>query len=77
MPEGFGEYRWADGSNYKGDFKQGDRSGYGVWLAHRDRIENYRGHYSSDKKTGYGVYTWDNGWQYKGNFDNDYRNGYG
>jgi hypothetical protein len=23
MPEGFGEYIWADSSAYKGDFKQG------------------------------------------------------
>jgi hypothetical protein len=77
MPEGFGDYQWADGSTYKGDFKQSERSGYGVYQVHRDRMEGYRGHYSGDKKTGYGVYTWDNGWKYKGNFDNDYRNGYG
>ncbi len=77
MPEGFGEYIWADSSAYKGDFKQGQRSGYGVWQANKNRIEGYKGHYNNDKKNGYGVYTWDNGWKYKGNFDNDYRNGYG
>ena len=31
MPEGFGEYLWKDKSYYKGDFKQGLRSGYGFW----------------------------------------------
>jgi hypothetical protein len=31
FPEGYGEYVWSDGSNYKGDFKQGLRNGFGIW----------------------------------------------
>lgn len=78
LPEGFGEYTWGDGSNYKGDFKQGLRSGYGLWcISLANDCEKYQGHYSMDKKSGYGVYEWENGWIYKGNFENDYRNGYG
>lgn len=68
MPEGAGEYQWEDGSSFKGDFKQGQRNGYGVWKANNGRLEAYKGHYSMDKKSGYGIYTWDNGWTYKGNF---------
>lgn len=31
LPDGYGEYLWADGSSYKGDFKQGLRNGFGIW----------------------------------------------
>ena len=41
LPEGYGEYWWQDSSSYIGDFKQGLRSGYGVWKASSSRLENY------------------------------------
>lgn len=31
LPDGYGEYTWANKSNYKGEFKQGVRSGIGSW----------------------------------------------
>lgn len=33
LPEGFGIYIWNDGSKYEGDFKQGLRSGKGIWVS--------------------------------------------
>lgn len=33
LPEGTGIYLWNDGSKYEGDFKQGLRSGQGIWIS--------------------------------------------
>lgn len=74
MAEGYGEYFWADGSFYKGDFKQGVRHGYGIW---QDQKEIYKGSYRMDKKEGFGIYKWIGKQIYKGEFRDDYREGYG
>jgi hypothetical protein len=69
---------WSDGSNYKGDFKQGVRNGFGIWKKNNEKnCECYRGHYLLDRKSGYGVYIWENGDYYKGEFFQDVRHGYG
>jgi hypothetical protein len=69
---------WSDGSNYKGDFKQGVRNGFGIWKKSDSKnSESYRGHYLLDRKCGYGIYIWENGDYYKGEFFQDARHGYG
>ena len=46
-------YIWNDGSKYEGDFKQGLRSGHGIWIS-SDGMDEYKGQYLLDKKCGYG-----------------------
>lgn len=76
-PSGFGEYYWASGSFFKGNFKAGLRCGQGVWKRGPGRSDKYEGEWVSDKKEGYGVFTWAEGNIYKGNYLNDLRHGFG
>lgn len=57
LPEGYGHYVWSDKSEYKGDFKQGYRNGYGIWIDEKKKLK-YQGHYLLDRKHGYGVFSW-------------------
>lgn len=51
LPDGYGEYTWANKSNYKGEFKQGVRSGTGIWKKDdTENCETYNGSYLYDYK---------------------------
>lgn len=75
-PHGYGEYYWADGSFYKGNFRNGFRDGSGTWKK-GGNSDKYEGEYVKDKKEGYGIFTWSTGNVYKGHYVADLREGYG
>ena len=72
---GQGEYYWANGAVYVGEFRRGMREGQGVYT--NSKGERYQGVFKEDKKHGYGEYLWSSGNSYKGDFKEDVRNGYG
>ena len=76
-PNGYGEYYWANGSYFKGNFLNGLRDGHGMWKKGSGVSDKYEGEYSMDKKSGYGIFSWASGNVYKGNYSDDWRNGYG
>ena len=76
-PDGYGEYYWSTGCQYKGFFKNGLRHGKGVWRKGTGKSDKYDGEWLNDKKYGYGVYNWASGNFYKGNYFDDLRHGYG
>ena len=65
-PQGYGQYYWENGSNYRGQFLSGMRHGRGVWQMING--DSYEGQYMNDKKNGNGTYVWKNGSKYVGNF---------
>lgn len=75
--EGYGEYYWANGDQYKGFYKNGLRHGKGVWMKMLGNSDKYEGEWGKDKKCGYGTYVWASGNIYKGYFLDDLRHGYG
>lgn len=40
-PSGFGEYYWANGSYFKGLFKDGLREGQGIWKRGTGNSDKY------------------------------------
>ena len=72
-PFGFGEYYWADGSFYKGNFRNGYRQGHGIWKKSEGESDKYQGDYYHDQKHGNGIYSWKRGNIYKGNYEHDLR----
>ena len=78
-PEGYGDYLWANGSNFKGYFKNGLRHGHGIWTRGpaNQNSDLYEGEYKNDKKCGYGVFKWSSGNVYKGNYFDDLRHEFG
>jgi hypothetical protein len=50
-PHGSGQYTWANGSYYVGEFKGGLKSGKGKWRRSKENTTNqYEGEYVNDKK---------------------------
>ena len=76
-PDGYGEYYWSNGCQYKGFFKNGLRHGKGIWKKASGPSDKYDGEWVNDKKFGYGVYNWASGNYYEGNYFDDLRHGYG
>jgi len=72
---GYGEYNWADGKQYKGNFEMSKMHGKGVFTWTDGKI--YDGSYWNDKKEGYGELSWPCGKIYKGNWTNGLMNGEG
>jgi len=67
-PEGFGQYKWTNGSNYTGQFVGGLKHGHGKWKkkATDHGCNTYEGEYLNDKKHGQGVFEWESGNRYIG-----------
>jgi hypothetical protein len=76
-PDGYGEYYWANGCQYKGFFKNGLRHGKGVWKKGPGKSDSYDGEWINDKKCGYGIYRWISGNYYQGYYFDDMRHGLG
>ena len=76
--EGFGQYVWANGNSYAGQFFNGQKHGHGKWKKSGDDDANqYEGRYRADKKHGYGEFQWNTGSRYKGHYVADQKRGYG
>ena len=63
---------WRNGAIYRGDFQDGKRHGYGVWVS-SDKNEKYEGYYNNDLKEGKGRYIWKMGVVFDGIFVRDRR----
>jgi hypothetical protein len=77
--DGYGQYMWAEGAIYDGDFKNGLKHGRGKWRKNRAEVNcnAYEGQYYMDKKQGVGTFVWSSGNQYRGEYHNDDREGFG
>jgi len=73
--DGYGIYRWIDGSIYEGEYQDDLRHGKGRFLWANG--ESYEGDYLKDERTGKGVYNWPDGSFYKGDFLAGKRHGLG
>ncbi len=63
---GFGTYKYGDGSRYTGDFKTGKRHGKGIYYYGNNN--KYMGEWFNDKREGEGKLAFGNGDVYTGNF---------
>jgi len=83
MPNGFGQYKWANQTSYQGEFKDGLKHGKGKWVRRLvndhlgKRCNQYEGDYLMDRKHGWGKFEWESGNTYAGGYSNDEREGYG
>ena len=75
MKEGYGYYKWADGSTYNGDWSQNMISGIGIQTWRDGR--RYEGEFVNNKMEGFGYYRFDDGKTYLGFYQNDKKQGYG
>ena len=72
---GFGEYKYPTGAIYKGQWKDGQRSGKGETTSLNG--EQYTGNYEDDSRSGYGIYVFPSGETYSGEWKNSSRHGFG
>jgi hypothetical protein len=73
--DGYGIYRWIDGSIYEGEYQDDLRHGKGRFLWSNG--ESYEGDYLKDERTGKGFYNWPDGSFYEGDFLAGERHGLG
>lgn len=82
-PEGYGQYKWANGNTYQGTFKNGFKHGNGKWKKKPPeevlgaKSNSYEGDYQMDRKHGWGYFEWESGNSYRGRYDADERYGFG
>ena len=67
---------YKDGSNYNGDFFEGEKHGYGTETFPSNQ-GFYKGNFKEDKKDGEGILELTNGYKYKGSWCNGKREGKG
>jgi len=65
----------CDGSNYKGEWKNGKKHGKGIQNWAEGDI--YKGEWKDGKRTGWGIHIWPDGHYYEGEYADDKRNGFG
>jgi hypothetical protein len=70
-----GNYKWSNGSNYYGEFRNGQRNGQGT-MTYSDG-SSYVGQWGNDTLNGFGTYTFSYGKKYIGNFFNGDLHGQG
>ena len=69
----YGTYTYSDGSEYFGEWKDGERHGQGTltWAdGHEYDGDKYVGEWKDDNRNGLGTYIWANGDKYVGAKDN-------
>jgi hypothetical protein len=64
VKHGLGTKKWADGSSYIGDWRNGVATGNGTFSYFNGDV--YTGQYSKDKANGKGLYTHQNGQKNEG-----------
>ena len=72
---GEGTYKYSDGAEYHGQWKNGRLHGQGT-LTYLDD-SNYEGQWKNDQRNGQGTYTFPDGSKYVGQFKDNQRNGQG
>ena len=72
---GWGTYRWDNGDQYEGLWKDGQKQGAGTTTYVNG--DKYSGHWENDKKNGWGTYTWASGRKYAGQWKDGNREGQG
>ena len=72
--DGIGKINYKTKKEYLGEFKEGNKSGFGIMIW--PTKERYEGSWEKDSFK-FGEYFWPNGNIYLGNFENDYVNGFG
>ena len=75
MIEGFGTYRWADGREFTGEWRNQKIYGFGVQNYANGR--RYEGFYKLDKRQGYGIYMMPDQSTYSGSWFEGKQHGYG
>lgn len=77
--DGQGEYIWANGNSFLGEFKVGSPNGYGVWKKHQKKADGevHEGYFSNGKKDGLGITKFANGNYFRGYYYKNKRQGYG
>lgn len=71
-PHGVGYYNDMHEIEYKGEYKNGERTGFGVERNITGQC-TYEGMFEHDKKEGFGVLLWDDSTKYEGHFkENDF-----
>lgn len=73
--QGYGEYLWADGQKFYGEWKNDKRTGLGVYFY--TPSNRYEGQHLESAFHGNGVYYFESGNVYKGEFTDSKFNGYG
>ncbi|EED96197.1 predicted protein, partial [Thalassiosira pseudonana CCMP1335] len=73
---GDGKYKWFDGDEYEGQWKDGERHGLGIFRladggAEYSMYEKGGGLDAAGKRTGHGIMTYESGGCYEGGFVND------
>ena len=83
LPHGKGKMVWSDNTIYYGDWKDGERSGYGTIYyppqkknGGDDFMLRYKGNWVNDKKSGYGTIVYKNS-KYTGHFSKNFMSGNG
>lgn len=75
IPEGSGQYIWADGCRYEGEWRHGMRHGYGTLRWPSGAV--YEGEFSGGYMHGTGTYTTSNKMTYKGRWKLNRKHGLG
>ncbi len=72
---GIGTMMWEDGTQYTGEWENGQQSGLGTmrW----ENGDEYTGSWENDLMNGEGTYHWDNGDEYAGEWEHGEQNGLG
>ena len=73
--QGFGHFRWPDGSEYRGYFHDDERHGFGRLQAANGDL--YEGMWECGRRVGQGKMTWNDGCKYNGEWKNNLRHGKG
>ena len=78
LKHGYGYWAETDSptaNNYRGDFLNDKKWGYGVFNWTSGNI--YKGNYRNDEREGFGEMLWTDGSSYKGDWKNGIQHGYG
>ena len=77
--DGQGEYIWANGNSFLGEFKIGFPNGYGVWKKQQKKADGevHEGYFTNGKKDGIGITKFQNGNFFRGYYYKNKRQGYG
>lgn len=76
LRHGVGEFWYADGSKYRGEWQQGMRHGHGR-LESSDKLSYFEGDWDCDRIHGNGIWHWQDGSSYAGEVHDGVRSGKG